>query len=203
MNPTRIAVLFVALAVSLASCLASPPGRPGAVRSTAVSIYAQCASPLGVGTWGGSGAAVGPTHVLTAYHVVENCPGSTYLVETSDGSTMIAHLERLDAPDDLALLRVSGRFDDWLRPGGDLSVGQWVCSTASQPEPRRRCGRVLQLETGCDPLRPCRRVGVSSVPGNSGSPVTDESGRLVGVVYGTFRAGGGSAVSRLPGWVLP
>jgi S1-C subfamily serine protease len=194
MNPVQIAVCFALAAVIVLSCRLPGPDSPGATRAATVTIISQC---LGQGTWTGSGAAVGPSHVVTAFHVVEQCPTQAAVVLTDDGRMMLGIVDRAHVSGDIALLKVTGRFDSWLELGGAPERGEWACMTAAAPTPRRACGRVAEHD------ETWWRLLFRSEPGNSGSPVTDASGRLIGIVFGSYRDGGGTAVSNVPWWILP
>lgn len=203
----RVAVV----ALVLVACQCQPYNGaeiPAQSRAASVAVFASCES----GLWSGSGVAVGPRHVLTSFHVIKSCPTDVYMVSLSDESVMLATAVRIaplsgaeedeDEPGsytfesgtagDLALLEVSGEFDTWLLPATRARRGEWLCRTSTMPEPSQACGRVSKVHDGWF------RVGLQTVKGNSGSPLVNVSGRLVGIVFG-----GSTVGMRVPGWMLP
>lgn len=112
--------------------------------------------------------------MLTANHVTSKC---NLLVVTAQGKPRIATVVRSSKKHDVSLLRVPNT--NYLRPRAITApppeVGQWVCLVPAVPRPDRRCGRRVH-----DPER-IRHTAITQ-PGNSGSGVYDDRGRLIGIV---------------------
>lgn len=135
----------------------------------------------------GSGIVVDAAgHVLTNNHVVATCP-ELHVVDTngnSDSATVIA----ADAANDLALLRTGRRRSSWanfrdsrgLKPGEPLVVTGFPLSGVVSSEMAVTTGSLTALAG----LRgDTRQLELSAPvqPGNSGGPVLDETGSVVGV----------------------
>jgi S1-C subfamily serine protease len=137
----------------------------------------------------GSGVLIAPDgYVLTNAHVVDGA--STVEATFTDGRTFDARVVGLDRPTDLAVVRVSGSSLPYARMGtaSRLRQGQLVVAignplgfqstvstgvvSATERGLRGRDGRMVEnLVQHTAPLN----------PGNSGGPLVDFRGRLVGV----------------------
>lgn len=163
-------------------------------------------------TYIGSGVVVGRTRVLTAWHVVDcvdenrNVTGKLLSIDatSSDGVHRALSVEIALLPADVARLKLvkdAARFVFTRRhhvarppyPFGD------VCIATLYPKIEHKCGS----------MRPMRREppgdiehGAITIPGNSGSGIYDEHGRLVAIVtHYTSALGiplGGRATSLYP-----
>lgn len=147
----------------------------------------------------GAGFAVGPTRVLTARHLVIGV--DSLVVVGADGRSLDARVVGTDARDDLALLEVAeGRFPAvQVGRAADLRVGDPVI-TIGNP-----FGLGLSVSAGLVAAGSRRVQGADGValgpeqgflqlsiplnPGNSGGPVFDAEGRVVGVLSGTHAQG--------------
>jgi S1-C subfamily serine protease len=145
----------------------------------------------------GSGVVVDRGHVLTAAHVAP-CMGARVVV-VQGGRSFEMRIERIDLRHDIALLA-----------GSDLDAppvlrGTWIMSTrvcfeARVPRVMRSCGKVRPNPY---PLR-LDRVNHEAItwPGNSGSGVYDDAGRLVGIVTdGRPNSTGGLFTPLGAGWL--
>lgn len=143
----------------------------------------------------GSGAIVSAEgHVLTAAHVVENASA----VRVICGAGILdAKVLALDSANDLALLQVSGPKT----PLSRLTLGQLEtvrmgqhCCTIGFPSPKvqgaaPKCtdGIISSVDGPAGDLR-LWQVSCPIQPGNSGGPLLDEHGRLIGVVVSTLNS---------------
>ena len=165
-----------------------PPRRPSAQNAAAVPIHVMCADGGAVSSWAGSGTAVGPDRVLTAWHVAD-CDAGAVIVMGPGDTPAIAQV-RVSLPAlDVALLEVidgSKPWDGWKFPAiGDVESGDQLCLAVALPSPARRCGHVDRVSAYEI------RHDVFTEPGNSGSGAYNAAGELVGVVstYRTCRGG--------------
>ncbi len=135
----------------------------------------------GRGAGSGSGVVWRPGLVVTNAHVAT---GRSFVVETEDGAVREADVVASDARRDLAVLRVA---TDRLpvaevAPPGALRVGALVVAVGN---PLGLSGAVT---TGIVHALPAPRRGAALIladlrllPGNSGGPLSDATGRVVGV----------------------
>lgn len=132
---------------------------------------------------------VGPGgRAITAQHVVE---GATELaVSLADGSTVRAHVEAQSADSDLAVLRLERAVPDFLTLGGSPSAGDRVftfgfpASDLLGYEPKYSEGTITAV-SGLDDKGYLLQTTVPIQPGNSGGPLVDAAGEVVGVVVST------------------
>jgi S1-C subfamily serine protease len=138
----------------------------------------------------GTGFYVSPRgFLLTSRHVVAGCPGVAVWPE--EGGEHQAHVVAADKQLDLAVLSVNGRTPDYaaLRDGARLKPGQSVLTIAFgilPTEPQKALltsGRFVKSDV-MPPREQILIVRAELRPGNSGSPVVDASGSLVGMVIG-------------------
>ncbi len=125
-------------------------------------------------------------HILTAAHVVASA--SKISVVTSNG-THAANVLRIDESNDLAVLKIEG--EDYtplaITSSGPIRLGQMV-ATIGFPNiqiqgfsPKLTRGEINSLNgIGDDPRS--WQISAPIQPGNSGGPLLDESGNLIGVV---------------------
>jgi S1-C subfamily serine protease len=129
----------------------------------------------------GTGALLDGRHVLTAYHVVDCDDSKTLSVKLSNDRRYQVHLFAIDKDNDLAILELE--TDDVLSVVpptiGDLT-SQSVCMVTARPTNLYKCGRLLinlkEVSKNKD-----TRLTIKTEPGNSGGPVYDSMGRLVGI----------------------
>ncbi len=149
----------------------------------------------------GSGIVLdGQGHILTDNHVIANCPQLHAVA--ADGSTSTATLAATDASNDLALLTTERRWPAWarfrdsraIRPGetvvatgfplGGLVSRDMAVTTGSLTTLAGMQGDTRQLQFSA-PIQ----------PGNSGGPLLDDTGRVIGVVFATLSTAGATALA--------
>jgi serine protease Do len=147
-----------------------------AERLRAVTVHVR-----GRGAGSGSGVVWRPGVVVTNAHVAT---GRSLVVETADGAEREAQVLASDARRDLAVLRVAtdGLPVAGIAPPGALRVGALVLAVGNP------MGLTGAVTTGIVPALPAPRRGTALIladvrllPGNSGGPLSDASGRVVGV----------------------
>lgn len=155
-------------------------------REMTVRIRATGCGALGTG----SGFAIGDGIIVTNRHVVESA--TRLSLNTWDGASVEAQLVGLDLTDDLALVQV----DRQPASAGALAAADPVSGAAvtvvGYPLGGQQTftdGEVVdyaRLDTTEGPR--VLRVAAEIWPGNSGGPVLDDTGRVVGVVFAIERA---------------
>lgn len=131
--------------------------------------------------------------LLTNYHVVEK---RTKLEVQVNGSFVPAKLIKFDKGSDVALLQVEKKTPDYLSLGEDNSVGlAKPVFTVGFPQvdvqgssAKFTEGSVSALAGAGDDRR-YFQISVPIQPGNSGSPLVDSTGTVVGIVTATLRSG--------------
>jgi serine protease Do len=195
-----LAVLVVVLALGLGVVVGrvtgpvqdeSPAGVFQRVASTVVSVTVE--APAGRV---GSGFAVGPDQVVTARHTVVDAKEIS--VKTMDGTVYPAKVKATDSRTDLALLEVSGaRFEVApMGPSKALRIGDTVLAIGnpyglSHTLSVGVVGSVgRRIERGvAGPEVDFLQLSMPLHPGNSGGPIFDVQGRVVGVLAGTHAQG--------------
>ena len=139
------------------------------------------------GGTGGSGAGTiwhPDGLIVTNAHVVQNHP---LTVTLADGVTLTAQLLAVDATLDLAALAVDSRGLRSIEVGNsrDLQPGQWVLALGHPWRVRGAVAAGVVIGMGRDwhpaPARELVAVNLPLRPGNSGGPLLDARGRLVGI----------------------
>lgn len=148
------------------------------------------------GAYVASGVIVGPDSMYTAKHAAE-CTGGTdpiiLLATLSDGRDVVMEVAEKSDKHDIALLKALAWAKD-VEDGSELGpvkfdnfaalsdvepkVGLIVCYVGGGADPSvklEKCGKVAKK---ADPFE----VGIQGRPGNSGGPVFDSRGRVMGVL---------------------
>jgi S1-C subfamily serine protease len=126
-------------------------------------------------------------HLLTNAHVVDGC--TTIFVKSSGGQPGVAQVIAVDQNDDLALLKLERRAESTaafrigrpIRAGESAVVFGFPLSQLLASTGNATAGIVTAL---AGPLDDPHQIQISAPvqPGNSGGPVLDGSGYLIGVV---------------------
>ncbi|HXY94937.1 MAG TPA: MarP family serine protease [Acidimicrobiia bacterium] len=156
------------------------------VRASVVKVEGAACDNLQEGT----GFVAGPGLVVTNAHVVA---GETRTrVDTTDGRTLDANVVAFDPDRDLALLRV-GALDLPTLSFGDGHVddrGSLFGHPQGGPlreSPMRIAEEITARGTNIERTASVERdvfvLAAATQPGDSGSPVVDQSGRVLGVVF--------------------
>jgi S1-C subfamily serine protease len=163
-----------------------PPDVAARVRRSVVKVDGPACDRVQEGT----GFVAGPGLIVTNAHVVAG--ESRTRIETSDGRHLDADVVAFDPNRDLAVLEVSGlnlptlprgegRVDDrgslFGHPGGG----------ALRESPMRIAEQITARGTNIERTAPTERdvfvLAAVTEPGDSGAPVVDPNGRVVGVVF--------------------
>ncbi|MEZ6134906.1 MAG: trypsin-like peptidase domain-containing protein [Pirellulaceae bacterium] len=148
------------------------------------------------GGGGGSGVIVTPDgYALTNYHVSSAC-GDHMRCGLDDGSLVDAVIVGIDATGDVSLIKLLGRDDFPTAPLADsdeVRVGQW-CFAAGNPfvlatnlQPSISLGIVSGVNRYQYPAgtlleyADCIQTDAAVNPGNSGGPLFDLSGQVIGI----------------------
>jgi S1-C subfamily serine protease len=174
-----------------------PSAPPEAVGIDAVVLARAVSATAGVRvigcgrTYSGSGFAVDAEHLVTNAHVVAG--GREVTIRTHDGRRVDARVVVLDADRDLALLHAPGHGLAALELGqgsvGD--TGAVIGYPGGQDEPRVAPARIDRIVNGVGrdiygrgaTERSLYFLAAQLRSGDSGAPMVDGAGRVVGVVF--------------------
>jgi S1-C subfamily serine protease len=132
--------------------------------------------------------------VLTAHHVTENA--ATIRVFTPKTGQMVASVVADSPSSDLAVLRVETRSASFLSiaPERSVQVGEHVFTMGFPApgilgtEPKFSEGSIAALSgLGGDAMN--LQISIPTQPGNSGGPVVNDRGEVVGIVHAAAAAG--------------
>lgn len=137
----------------------------------------------------GSGVHVGDGYVITAAHVVKEA--KTVTLKTKDGKTRAADVLWVNTDYDIALLR----SQDTKMDAADLdcrvaSVGDAITSYGNplHVEFASAYGRIAGEPRSFGPRKSVFVTDITTVMGQSGGPVFDAEGRLIGITVGVMGA---------------
>lgn len=182
-----IAVLALAAVVFGGVAIATPSASP----QPAPIEYVTEASVVYVDTdkGHGSGVHIGDGYILTAGHVADGI--KTIQIKTAGGKFQPADVLWLNKEYDIALLRT--------KPDG-IGAATLACRYAHAGEDIRAIGNPLTLEfvssygrvsgdvRSLGPWKAVLLTDITTIPGQSGGPVFDEGGALVGITVGVVSA---------------
>jgi len=142
----------------------------------------------------GTGFVVGRDRVLTNHHVVDGC--NRVLIRTADGRTLAATPPaRVDVARDLALLAVPGdpgpvlpfRQNPPIRRGEAVVTYGFPLAGLLSSGPTLTTGEVSAMAGLAD--NPVQfQISAPVQPGNSGGPLFDRQGNVVGVIVSKLNA---------------
>jgi S1-C subfamily serine protease len=159
-----------------ASGAVTPTLRQSVARSSATAF---CISPLG--------------YFVTAQHFTGHA--KRFKLQGPNG-LLEAELVREDAANDLAILKVKGSFGGTvpIRPSKGVRLGESVATlgfpqtTLQGVEPKVTRGEISSLSGARDDPRQFQ-ISVPVQPGNSGGPLVDMNGQIVGVIRAQLQGG--------------
>lgn len=197
--------IFTAVA-TCTGCQTAPsvvyPRDINAQHAETVAISALCVSADGhkVSMFQGSGMRLSGTQVLTAGHMAVEPEGSScmWMGEQLNGNSILLMPDVVDKARDLATMRsITGKFTTEplkVSIGATPEVGDTICEVSAIPYHIRRCGEV-QLKHTDLPYYIHSTMIVE--PGNSGSPVYNLRGELIGVTVALLTCGNGQICSSM------
>lgn len=145
----------------------------------------------------GAGVVVGPTELVTARHLVLDADGPVE-VRAHDGTHQTATVVATDARTDLALLAVDGPLQPAeMGSAGRVRVGDTVLAVGNPFGLSHSLSvgvvgaKGRRLEAGGGPRVGLLQLSIPLNPGNSGGPIFNLDGQLVGLLTGTHTEGQG------------
>jgi TPR repeat protein len=171
----------------------SPPANISSVPPAQKSATTPPRSPSGKVSSGSGFVVSADGVVMTNAHVVEQC--RTITVTPQDGPAQVVSLKAKDSGNDMALLKTSLRLpeiarfrqDRPLRSGDEVVVIGYPLSSLLSREPNVTAG-VVSAQNGLrgDPRH--YQITAPVQKGNSGGPLIDMSGNIVGIVTSKLNA---------------
>lgn len=156
-----------------------------------VQLYKESVVVVRAGNSKGTGFYISEDgYIMTNYHVIDDLP-SMITVTFQDGTSYRAKVVEEDPDIDIAILQIDGEegqrpvleFEDSWESG--LSV--YIIGNPLFFNFIANRGHVLDLTTVKSKDDPMLMIDAPIYKGNSGSPVINEDGKVVGVVYATTR----------------
>lgn len=134
----------------------------------------------------GSGVAIGPDIFVTNHHVITGA--KEIQVATWDGRSLPVQVSAVSESNDLSVVRVDGGLPDVATVEGDLPSPGDAVTAVGYPgggEFTLSEGHVVDVVDGEPFSQPGKviRATASVRPGNSGGPLLDGDGNVVGVIF--------------------
>ena len=142
--------------------------------------------------WTGSGFALLEGYVVTNYHVIEGA--KTIAIQgTKDifSESVEAQVFATDKENDIAILKIKGYVPDVSLPysvktfTSDVGEDVWVLGyplTSSMGDEIKLTTGVISAKSGYEGNVSMYQISAPAQPGNSGGPVFDKNGNLIGIV---------------------
>lgn len=139
----------------------------------------------------GTGFYVNPNNIVTNHHVIESCQN---IIVTKDGTQTPATLKFIDRTNDLALLSTKQENKTFLkfRTGKRVRIGERIIAMGYPLG--ALLGSGVKLTTGnvsslTGLLNDTTKLQLTAPvqPGNSGGPVLDMAGDVIGVIYAKLK----------------
>lgn len=160
-------------------------------QGTAPTVVKNTTKPKSKPKGSGTGSIVSASgHIVTAAHVIN---GASYIEIVTPTGTFPANTESVDAANDIAILKIDTTCKDFVEVlhSRDVRLGQSV-STIGFPNvgiqghsPKVTQG-VISSDNGAQNDIRMWQISAPIQPGNSGGPLLDESGNLIGVVVASL-----------------
>lgn len=202
----RIAAAVLLLLLGAPAIAAKPPPLGAGEAAGAPEHYQPSPLPKGarVGA-SGSGFVVAPGRVLTNAHVARGCSG--VLARNAAGRTARTKVLRIDPQRDLALLQVprdfgpalSFRNEPPVQRGESVVTYGFPLSGLLSSGPTLTTGTVSAL-SGLRDSAAEYTISAPVQPGNSGGPLLDAQGHVIGVVVSKLNA---AEVAKVTGGDIP
>ena len=160
-------------------------------QGTAPTVVKNTTKPKTKPKGSGTGSIVSANgYIVTAAHVIN---GASYIEIVTPTGTFPANTESVDAANDIAILKIDTTCKDFVEVlhSRDVRLGQSV-STIGFPNvgiqghsPKVTQG-VISSDNGAQNDIRMWQISAPIQPGNSGGPLLDESGNLIGVVVASL-----------------
>ena len=171
--------------------LVHTPGVTAAVQDT-YKVVSTITDPDCAGVESGSGWPINPTHIVTNAHVVAG--GDHVDVISPSGTTQAGRVVFFDAQTDLAVIYVPGAAFTPLHLATSDPQPQTIGAVIGYPaggdeqvSPAAVAGtesaRSSDIYSSSDVIRTIEVLRSHIVPGNSGGPIVDTNGTVIGVVF--------------------
>ncbi|MBY0245566.1 MAG: serine protease [Sphingobacteriaceae bacterium] len=159
------------------------------------------------GKFGGTGFSLSSNgYILTSYHVVENAD-SVY-VQNNKGNSYKVKVVYTDPEHDLAVLKISDSSFENLKSlpysinQKGVNMGEFVY-TLGYPKDDAVYGEgYVSSKSGFDSDSTEYQVAIAVNPGNSGGPLMDKNGNIIGVINAKESHADGAAFARKSKYIL-
>ena len=184
--------VLVFLIVLLAGGCASYQTRGNLIRhqNATVRIIVTCKTEEGTSDWFGSGVVISNRRVLTAGHLAKACEGAEFTAVDGETAYPLSVL-KLDVENDLSIMINTGptKFNkpsiNW-GPEPKRMSNIYIVTGAPREDVRMGLLNHWNLKQG-----PNMKNSLIIEPGNSGSGIYDDLGRLIGICTHTTFCGNG------------